>query len=151
MSHPEGLCVSIFFFPHKCWCCITAVAFLYSEFYSRTKNPPPKKLSYEDANPNVSSIRLGGQNCARNVVAWRLITACYMVASKQTCLQAEAAQYCLWNQFNDTKTSKMGGKMHNPQTFTRCSHIGLHVKVLRRDSDDIATRNFGKISFDFEL
>lgn len=56
------VCVSLFFFPHKRWCCITAVAFLYSEFYSRTKNPPPKKdltiveLGYEDAKPNVCCL-----------------------------------------------------------------------------------------------
>lgn len=42
---PQGsvcVCLSLFF-PHKRWCCITAVAFLYSEFYSQTKNPPPEK------------------------------------------------------------------------------------------------------------
>lgn len=113
-----SMCVSLFFFPHKLGCCITAVAFLYSEFYSWTKNLPPKKdltiveLGYEDAKPNV---------CCQVHSTWRSELreeCCCMTIDNSTLhgsfqtnrLRAEAAQYCLCHQFNDTKTSKVGKK-----------------------------------------
>lgn len=65
------VCVSLFFFSTQALVlhnCSGLLVFLYV--------PEPRI-------PLLPSNRLGGQNCARNVVAWRLITARYMVASKQ--------------------------------------------------------------------
>lgn len=121
VSHPEGLCVSLFFFStqalvlHNCSGPLVFWILLLNQ-ESPTKKRPDycwAGLWWCKTQRLLPSIRLGGQNCARNVVAWRLITACYMVALKQTCLQADAAQYCLCDQFNDTKTSKVGKKMPN--------------------------------------
>lgn len=126
VSHPEGLCVSLFFFSTQALVLHNCSGLLVFWILLLNQESPTKKrqllLSWTTMMQNpmfcIKPIRLGGQNCVRNVAAWWLIRAHYMVALKQTCLQAEAAQYCLCDQFNDIKTSKVGEKIPNPHFYS---------------------------------
>lgn len=89
---PEGLCVclSLFFSTqglvlHNCSGLLVFWILLPNQESHTEKRPNYRRagLRRRKTRRLLPSIRLGAQNCARNVVAWRLITARYMVASKQ--------------------------------------------------------------------